>query len=107
MSLDRRVHPRKILRRMAMIRLASGEVLKVKTQDVSQGGVCVLLPNNLPFGATCEVAFDLPINGKDYRVMAGAKIVHTVMAGLDGFRAGLEFTRLGETEKELLREYVW
>jgi len=77
-----------------------------RTVDISLGGVCLLVPEQLPVGQTCHVGFEAPLNGKLVRVIATAKIAYSILSGTDGFRTGVQFLQLDAANNKTLAELM-
>lgn len=106
MSLEERKSARKLIRCPAIVAFSGGEPIHVKTQDISQGGVCVIMPAQIPVGQVCKVAFDPPLNGKIVRVMGIAKVAYSILSGTEGFRTGLQFVQLDATNLKTLTDLM-
>jgi hypothetical protein len=103
---ETRVYPRKVLRAQARVALPGMPALRSKTVDVSLGGLCLMVPEQLTPGKIYNVGFEAPLNGKTVRVFAMAKVVYSILAGTDGFRTGLQFTEIDAANNKLLAEVM-
>ena len=103
---ETRTYPRKVLRCQARVALPGMPALRAKTVDVSLGGICLVVPEQLPSGQTCNVGFEAPLNGKMVRVFAVAKVVYSILTGTEGFRTGLQFVELDAANNKLLAEVM-
>ena len=65
--------------------------MRAKTLDVSLGGVCLIVPEQLPAGQECNVGFEAPLNGSMVRIFAMAKVIYSILTGTEGFHTGLQF----------------
>jgi hypothetical protein len=101
-----RVYPRKLLRGQARVALPGMPAVRAKTVDVSLGGLCILVPEQLIPGKIYNVGFEAPLNGKMVRVFAMAKVVYSILSGTDGFRTGLQFTEIDAANNKLLAEVM-
>jgi c-di-GMP-binding flagellar brake protein YcgR len=106
MSSETRIYPRKILRCQARIALLGMPALRARTVDISLGGICMLVPEQLPVGQACNVGFEAPLNGKLVRVTGLAKIAYSILSGTDGFRTGVQFTQLDALNNKTLAELM-
>ena len=79
--------------------------MHARTVDISLGGICMLVPEQLPVGQSCHVGFEAPLNGKSVRVIAMAKIVYSILS-TDGFRTGVQFTQLDAANNKTLAELM-
>lgn len=82
------------------------KVLRAKTVDVSLGGLCLMVPEQLPVGQKCNIGFEAPLNGKMVRIFAVAKVAYSILSGTDGFRTGLQFTEIDAANDKLLAEVM-
>ncbi|NRF67378.1 PilZ domain-containing protein [Aquincola sp. S2] len=101
---DRREAVRRSLRSPALVLLPGQPGRIGKTVDVSETGVCLMLPEGLPGGTQCMVGFELPDKaGARKRVQSKARVVHSVLSNLgDGFKIGMQFLDTpGETQRAL------
>jgi c-di-GMP-binding flagellar brake protein YcgR len=103
---ETRTYPRKVLRGQARVALPGAPALRAKTLDVSLGGICLLVPEQLLPGQTCNVGFEAPLNGQMVRVFATAKVIYSILSGTDGFRTGLQFVQIDAANNKLLAEIM-
>ena len=103
---ETRIYPRKVLRGQARVALPGMPAMRAKTIDVSLGGICMMVPEQIPPGKVCNVGFEAPLNGKMVRVFAVGKVVYSILAGTDGFRTGLQFTEVDAANNKLLAEVM-
>jgi c-di-GMP-binding flagellar brake protein YcgR len=89
-----------------MVALPGIAPIKAKMIDVSLGGICVLLPGQLPVGQPCMIAIDTPINGKPRRITAAVRVIYSILSGTDGFRTGLQFVELDAENNRSLAELM-
>ena len=103
---DKRSTPRSTFRRTGLVITEQGYTLSIKTVDISAGGLCILVSDPLQPGANCMVKFELPLADTLYRFGAMARITHCTCAGLDGFRAGLQFTEISDQDLQRLQQLL-
>jgi hypothetical protein len=103
---ETRTYPRKVLRGQARVALPGAPAMRAKTLDISLGGVCLLVPEQLAPGQTCNVGFEAPLNGQTVRVFAVAKVIYSILSGTEGFRTGLQFVQLDAANNKLLAELM-
>lgn len=103
---ETRIYPRKVLRAQARVALPGMPAMRAKTIDVSLGGLCLMVPEQLPSGKICNVGFEAPLNGKMIRIFAMAKVVYSILTGTEGFRTGLQFTEIDAANNKLLAEVM-
>lgn len=75
----------------AQVALPDNQVLKGRTVDIAEGGICLLLDDQIPSGVTYLLRFELFAKGKPNVLIAKAKLVYGVFASQGGFRAGFQF----------------
>ncbi len=105
MRLDNRSILRKILRCHAKVAMAGRPPLNARTVDISPNGMCLLVAEQLPAGLSCNVSFEVPLNGKMKKVQVIAKAVYSVF-GTDGFRIGMQFTQVDPASAAVIDE-IW
>ena len=94
-----RKFPRYSLDVRATLITSKGEV-RVRTLDVSEGGIGLLSPVEIPEGGTFVVELDFP-SGKQETFRAEARARSRV-----GFRYGFSFVNVDGSNMALLRKYV-
>lgn len=88
-----------------MLVLPGGRLL-VRPKDLSLGGICILVPDQVPVGQTCMIGLETLMNGNTVRFTASATVVYSILSGVDGFRTGLEFGKLDAANDRLLAELL-
>jgi c-di-GMP-binding flagellar brake protein YcgR len=106
MKSETRTYPRKIMRCQARIALPGMAPMRCRTVDISLGGICLVVTEQLPVGQTCHVGFEAPLNGKLVRVTATAKIAYSILSGTEGFRTGVQFIQLDAANNKTLAELM-
>ena len=104
MSDTRREFPRKMLRCHAFVGLPGAAPLHARTLDISIGGICMIIGEELHTGQECAIGFETPLNGKMVRVTAAARVVYSILSGTEGFRTGMQFVRLDEENHRIVAE---
>lgn len=102
---ERRSSSRKPLKRRVNIG-ACGTVINGLTLDISDGGLSVVVDRRLNTGSSCELYFNIAVDGVTRQVSGSGTISHCVCAGLDGFRIGLEFIPADETSRQTVLDYL-
>ena len=85
------------------VALPSQSVLSGHTLDISVGGLCVLLQDQIPLGVVYPIRFERAIKGKPHVITALAKSVYGVFASSGGLRAGFAFEEDDQHRTELIR----
>jgi len=89
-----------------MIAFSGTSPMRVKTKDISLGGVCVIVPEQVATGRACMVMFEAPFNGKVVRVTGVAKVIYSILSGTEGFRTGLQFVQIDAANSKTLAELM-
>jgi c-di-GMP-binding flagellar brake protein YcgR len=105
---ERRQGDRKLFRGPAQLLLPTREVLRVRTLDISLGGIGLVAPSNLPRDAVCDVKFRAPLMGDRVEMLvARGRIAYSILSGKEnGFLVGLQFTDIPPAALALIRSYV-
>lgn len=103
-----RRHDRSRFAATVRLQLASGRVIEGRTLDISEGGLLLLLPLNLPVDTACRLRLLVPASPSGAReVTAEARVASIVLSGRQGgFLAGLRFTRLLPASRAGLENYL-
>lgn len=105
---DRREAVRRPLRSAAMVLLPGQPGRVGRTVDVSETGLCLLLPDAVPAGTTCLVGFELPDRtGARKRLQSKARIVHSVLSPAgEGFKIGMQFLEPPPETRRALETFI-
>ena len=105
---DRREAVRRHLRSPALVLLPGQPGRVGRTVDVSETGLCVLMPEGLAGGTECMVGFELPDKaGTRKRVQARARVVHSVLSTQgDGFKIGMQFAQVPDETRRMLESFI-
>lgn len=106
MKSDTRNFTRKPVRGQSLLIHPNGERYRGRIKDLSLGGVCVLLPEQVAVGLDCKVALETVHNGQVVHLVASAKVVYCILSGTDGFRTGLQFAEIDAANNKLLAELM-
>lgn len=106
MKSEARNFPRKILRGPAEVVLLGMQRLRARTIEISHGGLALSVPEQLPIGQICTIAFDAPLNGKIVRVTGTAKVIYAILTGTEGFRTGVQFVQLDAENNKILADLM-
>jgi c-di-GMP-binding flagellar brake protein YcgR len=85
----------KVFQRRAVMNIAYSPSLPAKTVDISKSGISVIVDRPLPEGQQCTVTVDTILDNEPIRVAFTCKVRSNVLAGMRGFRIGLQFADLG------------
>jgi hypothetical protein len=103
---NRRMHPRKVLRRPCTVVLAGQPPRDVSTWDLGLDGMCLLTPRPIPPGTRCEVSFEVPVGDHSTSVKAPVKVLYCSFSGPDGFKVGTAFGDLDEESLDVVKEFA-
>ena len=73
------------------VALPSQAVLSGHALDISVGGLCVFLHDQIPLGEVYTIRFEMVIKGKTHVITALAKSAYGVFANGDEFHVGFSF----------------
>lgn len=104
MNSETRSFPRKLLRAHARIALPGCAPLSAKTIDISLGGTCLIVADQIPVGQVCTVAIETLLNGKVVHITALARVIYSILKGTDGYRTGLQFIEIDAANNKTLAE---
>jgi len=105
-GVNRRIHPRKVLRGPAKIVLPGQAPRDGRTWDVGIDGMSVISSKPIPPGTRCEVCFDVPYRGASAQVTAMVKVLYCSYCGPDGFKVGTAFGDLDPSSRDVLKEFT-
>lgn len=105
MSIDRRKQPRRAFNAPFLIVYSGVKPYRTQALDISIGGVCLILPHNIPTGTLAKLAFDLQLSGKRLPVQAEAAALHSICC-TQGFKTGFKFVEVPDTALLLLHRFV-
>jgi hypothetical protein len=91
---SRRVAPRTTTTLMGAVKLSSGQVVNVRSVDVSSSGIGLLSLVKLEVGEECTAYIDLSVCGNDFPVELVGRVVYCRALPLGGYRAGLQFIHM-------------
>lgn len=105
---DRRREDRKLFRSPAQLQLPNREVQRVRTLDISPGGIGIVSPSNLPKDVVCEIKFRAPLLGDRVEMLvARGRIAYSILSGKEnGFLVGVQFTEIPPGAMALIKRFV-
>jgi hypothetical protein len=65
-------------------------IVQGHTRDISAGGLSVMIPVGIALNAVCVVHFELMVDGRLVRFSGTGKVIHSSLAGMEGFRVGMK-----------------
>lgn len=102
---DLRRYPRVSLTRPVRIRTSSGAVVHARMVNISQGGVAVLYESPAEIGATLELAFSLPVRGREVDFHERCVALYNYLSS-GGYIIGFQFAAPAAEAVENLREFI-
>lgn len=105
---DRREAVRRHLRSPALVLLPGQPGRVGRTVDVSETGLCLMLPDGIAGGTECMVGFELPDKaGARKRYQSRVRVVHSVLSTQgDGFKIGMQFMQLPDDTRRALETFI-
>jgi hypothetical protein len=103
---NRRIHPRKVLRAAATVKLPGQPSREGRTWDLGLDGMSLMSSKPIPPGTKCEVSFELPLGGNGRRVTVPVKVLYCSFCGDDGFKIGTAFGELDDVSRAAVNEFA-
>ena len=104
--MEARREERKILRCRAIVRFTADVTMVGKTIDVSRGGVCMMVPEQLNKGQVCVVRLEPSIAGVPKVINFIARVAYSICIGVEGFKVGLEITEMENASIPVLAQVM-
>jgi hypothetical protein len=105
-GINRRIHPRKVLRGPATIMVPGQPPREGKIWDLGLDGMSVMSARPIPPGTRCEVSFDVPAAGSSAHVTVPVKVLYCSYVGPDGFKVGTAFGDLDERSLDAVKGFT-
>ena len=106
MNAETRNFTRKPIRGRTIVVFPDGRRLGGSAHDLSLGGICIMVPEQMPAGLVCTTALETTLAGRTVHLVATAKVVYSILKGTEGFRTGLEFSELDAANNKTLAELM-
>lgn len=109
MGEERRVFERKTLKGPARVTSPGKSPMIGRMSDISLGGACVISDANIPVKTIFQLEFNILVRKTSTLAgfRAAAIVTHVSFSNADGgFRVGLQFTSLSDTQKQLIVQYM-
>lgn len=103
---DKRDGPRKSFQRRAVLTFEEAAPLNIRTIDLSSNGVVFRLDQPLQAGLVCKIAIHAFFGEEASHIIARCSVADAILAGLHGFRIGLQFTSIDAANKSLVNRVV-
>lgn len=105
MSKEQRKTPRHPLNQSGELDFPGKGRLRVKVQDIAENGAGVVSEISIPVGARGELMLNL-LTPKLVRFTAGFVVTDVSVAGMNGYRIGLDFDALSKEMAQALHAFV-
>ncbi len=96
----------KSLRRSVHLAFKDSIRLRARTISVSPFGFTIMSPLQISKGKICEIAFDIPLDGKIRKVNAISAIRDCVCIGTEGFRTRLNYIQLDQHSRSAISDLM-
>lgn len=106
MKADTRNFTRKPVRGRTILVLPDGRRVGGSARDLSLGGICMTLAEQMPAGLNCTAALETVLDGRVVHFAAKAKVIYSILSGTEGFRTGLEFSEIDAANDRILAELM-
>jgi hypothetical protein len=90
---DQRQSARKIVKVKAVVAMEGQGRMPGRTMDIGANGVSLTVEQPLQVGQSCQVAFDLLVEGKLTPISARSKVIYCIFGGGE-FKVGFQFLNL-------------
>lgn len=90
-KLDQRSAVRHPLVGRGQLKLPGGQLLEVKTVDISTTGVGMIATQALKKGLSCDIDVTLPVGAQHHRVIASGQVAYCAADEAGSYKVGLEF----------------
>lgn len=79
---------------------------RIRTIDVSAGGLSIAIAKQLTVRRNCHVQFAFELNGQTHIVAAACHVVYCFLTHERSFRAGLQFLSVALNGAELIEQFI-
>lgn len=79
---------------------------RVRTIDLSAGGLSIVLSRQLTVRRNCHVQFALDLDGQTHIVAGSCHVIYCFLTHERSFRAGLQFLSLALNGAELIERFI-
>jgi hypothetical protein len=105
MNDDRRAAMRRPLH--VPVSMGSGAFVCVtRAADISSSGICLIGDQQFRAGSVWRLEFRLPSARGPVRIAADARVVYSILATGQGWKSGLQFSRLSQDEADAIAAFV-
>jgi c-di-GMP-binding flagellar brake protein YcgR len=79
---------------------------RIRSIDLSAGGLSIALSKQLTVRRNCHVQFALPVGGQTHIVAASCHVVYCFYTGGKAYRAGLQFLSIAMNGADLIGQFI-
>jgi c-di-GMP-binding flagellar brake protein YcgR len=105
-EFEHRIHPRREFDCHARLAVGDRASLDARTVDISLGGICLMVPEAVPFGQFGVVKFEVEIGGELRAFSAVVRAVYGIPRAGDGYKIGFQFAQLDPANAALIQALV-
>lgn len=103
MDRERRQHPRYRVDWQGRMMLPSKQIVEIKIDSASRGGVRIIFDHAVPVGTPVNIEFFVFYRNKDTRIRAKTQVAYNdILAGNRGARIGLQFQEISSDSMHAL-----
>ncbi|WP_018151222.1 PilZ domain-containing protein [Leeia oryzae] len=102
---ERRSSVRKVYVTRVLVLLPDGKLFEGKTFDVSEQGLSLLAPFNLPANIKCKMRFEL-ITAQSKQLCEVDAVVNYSVCQSQGFKVGMQFTLVSSPNQTAIRQFL-
>lgn len=102
-ELEHRIHPRRDFDCRAKLSVGEKASIDVRTIDISLGGVCLMVPEAIPFGQFGVVKFEVQIGAEMQAFSGVARAVYGIPRAGEGYKIGFQFVQLDPANTALIQ----
>jgi hypothetical protein len=103
---DSRGAPAKIFQRRAVLNVDHSPPIPAKTIDLSSTDISVIIDRPLPEDRKCTIDISVILDDEPRQVHFNCRVRSNVLAGMKGFRIGLEFIELDADTSRLIKQIM-
>lgn len=102
---EQRTAPRKILKARAVVAFDGAAPVATRTIDVAANGVCISYPTPIQPGGSCDLSFELFIDGKANHVKTRSKASYCIFSNGE-YKIGFQFVNIDLSAMTLLARFL-
>jgi hypothetical protein len=102
---EQRSSPRKVLKTRAIVTFDGAAPLVARTVDVGSSGICISYPQPMQPGQTCDLSFDVFLDGKVNTVKTRSKAMYCIFSNGE-YKIGFQFLSLELAAMTLLAKFM-